>query len=376
MTTTADATAADIKRYRDYHRREVAAAWLFRSLADVADPDTAQTLHGLARIEDRHAAHWAQVLHDAGEPVDDTVRLPTRERAIGWAGRRFGVQRVLPMLIRMEAEDAGMYDHVTEALPTMTADEIELGRALSALDTVEEGGESAAIARREGRHRTGAGGALRAATFGVNDGLVSNLALVMGVAGGTGDSSLVLLAGIAGLIAGALSMAAGEWISVQSQRELYQREIDVEREELRLFPDEEREELALILKARGLPEEQAHAMATRLMERDTALDTLVREELGLDPSELGNPWVAAGSSFVSFAFGAAVPVLPFLLLSGGAALVTSMVAAGVMLAVVGATISIFTGRSTLLSAVRMLLIGGGAAAVTYGIGAAVGVAVG
>ena len=370
MSTTIE--RADVRRYEGYWTREVAAAWLFRALAAHADPDQARTLRRLAETEDRHATHWAAVITEAGGTLPDEPRIPVRERTIAWAGRRLGVERVLPLLIRMEADDAGMYQGVAEALPGMPDDEMALGRALSDLGE----GQAATIASRERRHRTGSGGALRAATFGVNDGLVSNLALVMGVAGGSDSPGIVLLAGVAGLIAGALSMAAGEWVSVQSQRELYEREIEVEREELRLFPDEEREELALIMEARGVPPEQAARLATRLMAKDTALDTLVREELGLDPGELGNPWVAAGSSFVSFAVGAAVPVLPFALLTGGAALATAIVAAGLMLLLVGGAISFITGRSTWWSALRMLLIGGAAAAVTYGIGSAVGIAVG
>jgi VIT1/CCC1 family predicted Fe2+/Mn2+ transporter len=372
VTTLSDPDRSDVRRYASYWTREVAAAWLFRELAAQADADAARTLERLAQIEDRHAAHWAEVVNEAGGTLPRRPRLPLRERAIALAGRHFGVERVLPMLIRLEAEDAGMYEGVDEALPDMTSDEVELGRVLSDLGD----GQAATIASRERRHRAGTGGALRAATFGVNDGLVSNLALVMGVAGGSGNPSVVLLAGVAGLIAGALSMAAGEWVSVQSQRELYEREIEVEREELKLFPDEEREELQLIMEARGIPRAQAITIAGRLMAKDTALDTLVREELGLDPDELGNPWIAAGSSFVSFAVGASVPVLPFVFLSGAAAMTTAVGAAGAMLLLVGAAISIITGRSALWSGLRMLAIGGGAAAVTYGIGSAVGIAVG
>src|SRR5262249_2510261 len=148
--------------------------------------------------------------------------------------------------------------------------------------------------------------------FGVNDGLISNLSLVMGVAGGTSDKSIVLLAGLAGLVAGAFSMASGEWISIQSQRELYENEIRIEQEELRAFPDEEHEELQLIYEARGITPPAAHALVQNIMRRpDVAIDTLAREELGLDPARLGSPWGAAATSLVAFALGAVIPVIPF-----------------------------------------------------------------
>ena len=171
-------------------------------------------------------------------------------------------------------------------------------------------------------------------------------------------------------------MAAGEWVSVRSQRELYEREISVEAEELALFPEEERDELSLIYQAKGIPEEEARALAARIMERpETALDTLAREELGIDPGELGSPWVAAGASFAAFATGAVVPVIPYLVTTGGLALSIASGLTVVALFAVGVVISIFTGRSGLHSGVRMVTVGTMAAAVTYGIGSLVGIAV-
>jgi VIT1/CCC1 family predicted Fe2+/Mn2+ transporter len=227
----------------------------------------------------------------------------------------------------------------------------------------------------DARHRITAGGSLRAAVFGVNDGLVSNLALIMGVAGGASDPAIILLAGVAGLVAGAGSMAAGEWVSVRSQRELYERELTVERWELEEFPDDERRELELIYQAKGMDVEQAGALAERIMaDPDIALDTLAREELGLNPGDLGSPWIAAISSFVAFAVGAVVPLLPFLFgVVGGGAVLASALLSAVALATVGATISVFTGRSVWRSGLRMVAIGGGAAAVTYLIGSLVGI---
>lgn len=219
---------------------------------------------------------------------------------------------------------------------------------------------------------------LRAAVLGANDGLVSSLSLVMGVAGAALDERSILITGIAGLLAGAGSMAMGEWLSVQSSRELYRRQIAVEREEIERTPGEEAEELALIYQAKGLPEPQARALAGRLMaEPATALDTLSREELGIDPRELGGSAVeAAVTSFVLFALGAAVPVLPFGFLAGRAAVVTSVAVSALALFLVGAGITLLTGRSVLFSGTRQLAIGLAAAGLTFAVGRLIGVNLG
>src|SRR5579862_3577098 len=221
----------------------------------------------------------------------------------------------------------------------------------------------------EGWHRTTYGGSLRAAVFGANDGLLSNFSLVMGIAGATAQPRFVLLAGLAGLLAGASSMAAGEYVSVQSQRELYEQQIAVERQELEMAPEEEKEELSLIYQAKGIPSEQAEELAEQILSNpETAINTLAREELGLDPAALGSPWVAAGSSFVAFATGAIIPVIPYLLLSGAQAFIISAVVCGTALFLLGGLVSVFTGRSFLFSGSRMLGIGAIAAALTYFIG--------
>jgi vacuolar iron transporter family protein len=201
----------------------------------------------------------------------------------------------------------------------------------------------------------------------------------MGVAGASGGGKAVLIAGLAGMLAGALSMAIGEWLSVQSARELFAHQVRVEREELLTVPDEEEEELALIYQHKGLPEEQARAMAKTLVsgEINRAVDTLAREELGIDPDELGgSAWVAAGTSFFLFAFGAIVPILPFFVAEGLAAVAASIVISAIALFVVGAGITIITGTSVLKAGGRQVLLGLVAAAVTFGLGALVGRAVG
>jgi VIT1/CCC1 family predicted Fe2+/Mn2+ transporter len=224
----------------------------------------------------------------------------------------------------------------------------------------------------------GRSGALRAAIFGVNDGLVSNLSLIFGVAGAGADNDVVILAGVAGLLAGAFSMAAGEYISVRVQREVFERLIHLEAHEIGSDPQAERAELADLYVRKGLPRDLAERLSDELMrDPEVALDTHAREELGLDPAEgLGSPVAAAGASFGMFAAGALVPLVPFVFGSGAGAVVVSAALSGVALFGVGAAMSYLTGRSPLLSGLRMLAIGGGAAVITYLVGTLLDVGVG
>lgn len=220
------------------------------------------------------------------------------------------------------------------------------------------------------RHKNLSGGNLRAAVFGINDGLVSNASLVMGMAGAASESGLVVLAGFAGLFAGALSMAAGEYVSMRSQRELFEGQIDLERAELAVYPEEEAEELALIYAARGIRLAEARRFTRKIVQNpEQALDLLAREELGLNPDELGSPWGAALFSFVAFSIGALIPLLPFLAgLDLRAGIRAAALLAGSSLFVVGAVLSLFTGKSALWGGLRMLLIGSGAGVATYWLG--------
>jgi VIT1/CCC1 family predicted Fe2+/Mn2+ transporter len=230
----------------------------------------------------------------------------------------------------------------------------------------------------ERRHRgLGRGGNLRAAVFGVNDGLVSNAGLILGVAGATNDVRMIVLSGVAGMAAGAFAMAAGEYVSVKSQRELYEHQIALERDELAQYPEAEAQELALIYAAKGVPAKQADRLAKRLVaDPENALDTLAREELGLNPAQLGAPVAAALSSFAAFAAGALVPLSPYLLNLGSDALgwTIGLTAAGLFSA--GAVLSLFTGRNGVYSGARMLVLGASAGAITFGIGHLLGVATG
>lgn len=364
--------AKRIARLREMYADEVSGGALFRGLAEHADEQRREVFLQLAAAEERHAEHWARLLRDAGEEPRQP-RLPFRVRALCFLARHLGTEAVLPLMLRTEAAEADRYRDDAEATDAMAAQEAAAGRTIAAMQGIPEGGS---IARAEGRHRTEVGGVLRATVFGVNDGLVSNFSLVMGIAGGTTNNSVVLLAGIAGLVAGAFSMSSGEWISIRSQRELYENELRIEQEELRAFPEEERNELEMIYRAKGISAEDARVLVDTIMNRDdVALDTLAREELGLDPSTLGSPWVAAFSSFAAFALGAALPVIPFLFGSGAAPTIIAATLSVVALFGVGAATSIFTGRHAGRAGLRMALIGGLVAAVTFFIGKVVGQAV-
>jgi vacuolar iron transporter family protein len=364
----------ELATYREMWADELGGAALYRALADHADEQRRPIFLALAEAEERHAGHWARLMRDAGVTDLKPPRLPFRIRVLRQLAKRLGTDAVLPIVLRAEASDAEKYRGVAAAPAAMAAQETMHGKVVAAM----RGGTTTGgrIAASEGRHRAGIGGALRASVFGVNDGLVSNFSLVMGVAGGTPNKSIVLLAGIAGLVAGAFSMASGEWVSVRSQRELYENELRIEEQELSAFPDEEREELELIYQAKGIDPAEAKALVANIMARpDVALDTLAREELGLDPRTLASPWVAAGSSFAAFAVGAFLPVLPFFFGGGLAAVVASALLSVLTLFGVGAAISVFTGRHAGRSGLRMAAIGAIVAAVTFLIGKLVGVSV-
>jgi VIT1/CCC1 family predicted Fe2+/Mn2+ transporter len=369
-------TSAAISRFRNNLQGEVDSAALYRALSETeTDPHLAEVYRRLAAVEEAHAEYWRKQLQSAGAKAG-RQKLGWRTRALAWLARRFGPQFVLPTISALEQRDVGQYDKQPEAVAGGLPDaERSHNRIVQRIASTVPGGMSGGtLARIEGRHRMG-GNALRAAVLGANDGLVSNLSLVMGAAGAVASGNTILIVGLAGLVAGACSMAIGEWLSVTSSRELNQRQIDVEADELQRMPAEEKEELALIYQAKGLDEAQARALAEKLMSnKETALDTLVREELGIDPEELGgSAWTAAGTSFCLFALGAVFPVLPYVWLSGYAALLTSLALSGLALVATGAVTSLFTGRSIALSSGRQLALGLGAAALTYGVGRLAGV---
>jgi VIT1/CCC1 family predicted Fe2+/Mn2+ transporter len=285
----------------------------------------------------------------------------------------------LSTVATLEQVDQGYYDDQPEtAGTTMRDQERSHARVLAYVaGGSPQGIAGETLAKLEGRHRAPGGNALRAAVLGANDGLTSNLALVMGVAGAQLTTAAILITGLTGLLAGAGSMAIGEWISVQSARELYQRQVRTEAAEIHAVPDEEQQELALIYEAKGLPQQEAEQVAERLMaDEQAALDAMVREELGLDPNELGgSPYTAGASSFLLFTLGAVVPLVPYFFAGGTSALVGSIACAALALFAIGALITLLTGRHAFYSGTRQLVFGLLAAGVTYGVGSLIGTAI-
>jgi len=372
--------ANDRSRYRANLQGEVDSAALYRTLAKVEKDPRLQTIYArLAAVEESHAEFWRKRIR-AGGQIAPVLKPDLRSRILAFLARRFGPAFVLPTVNTLEHVDSGQYDAQPDAVAGgLPQAERSHARIVEALASGSRGGMTGpTLARLEGRHRGMGGNALRAAVLGANDGLVSNLSLVMGVAGAALNAHLILITGLAGLLAGACSMAMGEWLSVNTARESYQRQIDTEATELEEVPEEEKEELALIYQSKGLPEDQARALAERLISnKETALDTLTREELGIDPEELGgSAWTAGSTSFFLFGAGAVFPVAPFFLLAGTQAVTAALIASGAALFGIGTATTLFTGRGVLFSGMRQLLIGFAAAGVTYGIGHLIGVAVG
>lgn len=365
----------DRQRYRANVQAEIAGAALYRALADLeAGGELASIYNRMAESEERHAEIWRAKLREAGV-TDVPVQPGWRTRILIVLARRFGPGLILPTVVQQEQADSAKYDLQDEARAVgMGADERSHARLFQAIGEHTPGLQGGSVARLEGRHRAGGGNALRAAVLGANDGLVSNASLVMGVAGAELAGQSILVTGLAGLMAGSLSMALGEWLSVQSARELFAHQIGIEREELLAAPEEEAEELALIYQAKGLDPAQARALGQRLVQdQQAALDTLAREELGIDPEELGgSAWVAAITSFLLFAVGAIIPVLPYFVVAGTQAVVISVVLSVIGLFTIGAAITVITGRNAVVSGLRQVLFGVAAATITFGVGRLVG----
>ncbi len=388
----------DVEQSLDNLKLERDAVVLYDALAAIEkDPRRADAFMRIAGNERRHADIWAAKLRELGVDVPAPGGPRIRVRFIMLAARVLGTGAVAELVKALEGDEEEAYDaQSSPEVAAIAADEREhaviwdkLNARARAGDIGDLGRDGVGIARRAGSaaevgeretwHRAGGrSGTLRAVIFGVSDGLVSNLSLVMGVAGAAaGNPSFILLAGIAGLLAGAFSMAAGEYISMQSQRELFERQIELERAEMEAMPEEEEAELAASYRAKGFAAEEAARIAHRIFEDPaTALDILVREELGLDPDQLGSPWGAAAGSFVAFAVGAAIPVIPYLFGGGTVILLISLGLSLLALFTVGAGVSLLTGRGLLFSGARQLGIGLAAAVVTFAIGSVIGVSTG
>jgi VIT1/CCC1 family predicted Fe2+/Mn2+ transporter len=332
-------------------QEEKRSAWLYRVVAECERGTTRESLFNeLAQAADEQSDIWLNIILKKGGPAPSDFQPDLRTRIVARLTRTFKPRAMRSVLAAMKVRGMALYTQsAPHPMPTRLDD---IGK----------------------RHQNGAAGnALRAGVFGVNDGLVSNAALIYGVAGASPEPGIIVLTGVAGLLAGAFSMAAGEYVSVRSQREMFEYQIGLERDELEEYPQEEAAELALIYVAKGMPADEARRLADTLMQDpERALDTLAREELGLNPDDLGSPWVAAVSSFSAFTAGAALPLLPFLI-GHANALSVSIGLTALGLFAVGASMSLFTGRHAVLSGLRMLAIGGAAGLATYFIGAWLGV---
>ncbi|MDP1644352.1 MAG: VIT1/CCC1 transporter family protein [Thiobacillus sp.] len=332
-------------------QEEKRSAWLYRMVADCErGTPRAALFDELAQAADEQAEIWLNTITQSGGQQPAAFRPDLRTRVVAGLTRVFRPRAMRGVLAAMKVRGMVLYTHNPPHGTPLRRDDI--GK----------------------HHQNGAAGnALRAGVFGVNDGLVSNAALIYGVAGAAQEPAIIVLTGVAGLLAGAFSMAAGEYVSVRAQREMFEYQIGLERDELETYPEEEAAELALIYAAKGMDAAEARRLADTLMQDpERALNTLAREELGLNPDELGSPWVAASSSFAAFTAGAALPLLPFLF-GHGAALTVSIALTALGLFAVGASMSLFTGRHAVMSGLRMLGIGGAAGLATYFIGAWLGV---
>jgi VIT1/CCC1 family predicted Fe2+/Mn2+ transporter len=367
----------DIKRYQDNLRDELNGAALYTALAEAErDPVRKDLFLQLAQAEATHAQFWRDKLSAAG--LREEAFVPTfRTWLLARLAKRFGPRFVLPTIAAAEFADRNKYSGQADA-HALSAEErghAAVVQAVAGSSGHAPGFAGADIARAEPWHRGASGNNLRAAVLGANDGLVSNFCLIMGVAGAGTSSKTILLTGMAGLTAGACSMALGEWLSVTNAHELARTQIDKEAEELEQTPRAEQHELALIFQAKGLPKQDAQRVATDLMrDKKGALDTLAREELGIDPAELGgNPWSAAATSFALFSCGAIFPIVPFLWLQDWSAITASIGASTLVLGAIGALTSLFNGRSPAFSAARQVIFGCLAAAITYSVGRMLGV---
>jgi vacuolar iron transporter family protein len=333
------------------------------------DAQRARSFREIAEAERRHADIWQKKLEKEGVaiPLD---RPSSRVRALIWLARRLGTGAVVPMVLEAEAVDADKYDAQGGDAIAIADEERAHRRTLVGITRGEPTEARELIASRERWHRSSsAAGSIRAAVFGMNDGLLSNLSLILGVSGAGVEPRTVVVTGFAGLLAGAFSMAAGEYTSVASQRDLLARQVALEKREIAEAPEEEAAELALIFKQKGLSTEQASRTAAEILKNpESAADTLVREELGLDPNDLGSPMGAALSSFAMFSVGAFIPLVPFLATSGSLAVTVSAALAFAVLAGVGGLVGFLSGTSVWRSALRTAGLGAIAAGVTYGVG--------
>jgi vacuolar iron transporter family protein len=356
---------------------EIDACYLYGKLAEKeSDSIIANVFSKMSEIEKGHAEAFAR---KENIDTENLIQPSWRAKTLNLIGKIFGYDYVLGSLMDTEKSlSSAIISSKKRNEMKITGTETNHVKILRAILQNEEKVSVNQITRFESRHRSVGGNAIRAAVLGGNDGLVSNFSLVMGIAGATAGNQGVLLAGMAGLLAGALSMALGEWISVKSSQELSENQMQLEMDELESNPAGEQQELALIYMAKGIPEKQAHEMAAEIMtDKEKAYQMLVKEELGINAEELkGSAIEAALYSFFLFSVGAIIPVLPFIFTSGLNAIVISVCMSAIGLFLIGAAITLFTGKNVWFSGFRQVFFGLAAAAITFGIGKIIGVSIG
>lgn len=353
--------------WRHHLQDEADAAYLYRALAALEqDVHRREIFYRLAAVEDRHTALWRKLLDERGIEAPD-VKPSVRARLMVWLARRFGSAWLLPALLREEGQEVKGYLQLYHKSQIPEAKETA---AVLARESAEHAQTLSRLTGADGEpwHRTSSGGFLRNVVYGFNDGLTANFGLVAGVIGASVELHIVLVSGLAGTIADALSMGASGYLAAKSEREVYAHEIAMEREEIRMMPEVEEEELALLYEAKGIRPERARGMARDVM-RDPAraLDEKAREELGIAPAH-ATPFREGWVTGLATAVGAFIPVAPFLLLEGRVAIWTAFVIAMLSHFVVGAARSFFTGRGIFRSGMDMFAVGLGVAAVGYVIG--------
>jgi VIT1/CCC1 family predicted Fe2+/Mn2+ transporter len=367
----------DLNKLKGQLQTEVDTAFLYDSIAAIqSDDNLTRVLKSLSDIEKGHAQHMFNKVMTY-EPNYIMPFPSSRAKLQLKLGKVFGYNSIISNLSSIEKQFA-----VNAIKNKIVNGEKPTGFEHNHLKIIEAVNNNAALnvsggflSKFESRHKSVGGNALRAAVLGSNDGLVSNMSLVMGVAGAAVSNNTILLTGIAGLLAGAISMALGEWLSVQSSRELNQRQIDLETEELEASPEEEKKELVLLYQAKGMNVIEAQKLADKAFENpQTAIDAIITEELGIDKEELGgSAWEAAIASFVLFSIGAIIPLYPFMFLDGKNAILLSVGSSVIGLFGIGAAITLLTGKNIMFSGLRQVSFGLVAAAVTYGIGSLIGV---
>lgn len=338
----------------DSWKEEKRSAYLYQALAQIeANPLHKKMFLDLSELAEKQAAIWEKKLIEANIAIPGAYHPDLRVRTVIWLVKRFGVRSLRAALAALKIRGMSVYQVMPVTYHPMPVSVDDVGKGHSSISK---------------------GNNIRAAVFGINDGLISNASLILGVAGANAGNQFILLAGLAGLLAGASSMAAGEYVSVRSQREMMEYQLALEKSELELYPEEEAAELALIYQARGIPKEEAEKIADLLIkDPEKALDTLAREELGINPSDMISPLGACIYSFVAFAIGAFIPLIPYVLSRSTVNLPITIGLTAISLFTVGSILSIFTHRGVLWSGLRMLLIGSIAGALTYLIGGLFGV---